>query len=110
MYQPPHSKVDDVTEMHALMRARPFATFISSGNLGLFATQLPTILKPGGTAAIISFHSGEDRLIKAAFRDGLRSGIYEAVAPDAMRPAFDERRENPRSRSAKLRWARRSTV
>lgn len=56
MYQPPHSKVDDVTEMHALMRARPFATFISSGNLGLFATQLPTILKPEGATSVIECH------------------------------------------------------
>jgi 16S rRNA (cytosine1402-N4)-methyltransferase len=67
---------------------------------------LPTLLKPGGTAAIISFHSGEDRLVKAAFRDGLRTGVYEAVSEEPVRPGFDERRENPRSRSAKLRWAR----
>ncbi len=69
---------------------------------------LPDILKPGTTAAIISFHSGEDRLVKAAFRDGLRAGIYDVVTPDAIRPTFDERRANPRSRSAKLRWARRA--
>ena len=66
---------------------------------------LPTVLKPGGVAAIISFHSGEDRLVKAAFRAGLRAGVYEAVSPDAIRPTFEERRANPRSRSAKLRVA-----
>lgn len=75
-------------------------------NLTHLLRTLPTVLEPGGTAAIISFHSGEDRLVKAAFRDGLRAGIYEAVSPDAIRPTFDERRANPRSRSAKLRWAR----
>ena len=75
-------------------------------NLTHLLRALPTILKPGSAAAVISFHSGEDRLVKAAFRDGLRAGIYAAVAADAIRPAFDERRANPRSRSAKLRWAR----
>ena len=78
-------------------------------NLTSLLRVLPTILKPGGTAAIISFHSGEDRLVKVAFRNGLRGGIYEAVSADAVRPTFEERRENPRSRSAKLRWARRTS-
>jgi 16S rRNA (cytosine1402-N4)-methyltransferase len=77
-------------------------------NLTHLLRVLPTLLKPGATAAIISFHSGEDRLVKAAFRDGLRAGVYDAISADAVRPAFEERRENPRSRSAKLRWARRS--
>jgi 16S rRNA (cytosine1402-N4)-methyltransferase len=69
---------------------------------------IPHILKPGGVAAVISFHSGEDRLVKAAFRDGLRSGLFEAISADPTRPTFEERTANPRSRSAKLRWARRS--
>jgi 16S rRNA (cytosine1402-N4)-methyltransferase len=78
-------------------------------NLQQLLRVLPSVLKPGGVAAIISFHSGEDRLVKAAFRDGLRAGVYEAVTPDAIRPSFDERRANPRSRSAKLRWGRKKT-
>lgn len=69
---------------------------------------LPTILKPGGTAAIIAFHSGEDRLVKAAFRDGLRAGIYSEACDDPIRPSAEEAKKNPRSRSAKLRWARRA--
>lgn len=77
-------------------------------NLQHLLRMLPTILKPSGTAAIISFHSGEDRLVKVAFRDGFREGIYSAISEDAIRPTFEERRANPRSRSAKLRWARRS--
>jgi 16S rRNA (cytosine1402-N4)-methyltransferase len=67
---------------------------------------IPTVLKPNGVAAIISFHSGEDRLVKAAFRAALRSGVYEAISEDPIRPTFEERKANPRSRSAKLRWAR----
>jgi 16S rRNA (cytosine1402-N4)-methyltransferase len=77
-------------------------------NLTHLLRLLPSILKPGGTAAIISFHSGEDRLVKAAFRDGLRTGVYEAISDDPVRPTFEERSANPRSRSAKLRWARKS--
>ncbi len=77
-------------------------------NLKQLLRVLPGLLAPGGTAAVISFHSGEDRLVKAAFRDGLRAGVYAAVSDDPVRPTFDERKANPRSRSAKLRWARRA--
>jgi 16S rRNA (cytosine1402-N4)-methyltransferase len=75
-------------------------------NLQQLLRVIPAVLKPGGVAAVISFHSGEDRMVKAAFRDGLRAGVYDAVTADPVRPTFDERRANPRSRSAKLRWAR----
>ena len=77
-------------------------------NLQQLLRVLPELLKPGGVAAVISFHSGEDRLVKAAFRDGLRGGVYSATSDDPIRPTFEERRTNPRSRSAKLRWAKRS--
>lgn len=65
----------------------------------------PWTLRPGGRVAVISFHSGEDRLVKAAFREGLRSGLYESTSDEPLRPDFAERMDNPRSRSAKLRWA-----
>lgn len=77
-------------------------------NLQQLLRVLPAVLKPGGTAALISFHSGEDRLIKAAFRDGHRAGVYAAVSDDPVRPTEDEKAANPRSRSAKLRWARKA--
>ena len=66
---------------------------------------LPGCLKPGGRVAILSFHSGEDRRVKKAFQTGERSGVYASVAPELVRPSFEERRANPRSGSAKLRWA-----
>ena len=77
-------------------------------NLVQLLRVLPDVLKPGGRAAIISFHSGEDRLVKASFRDGLRGGVYDATSGDPVRAALAERTGNPRSRSAKLRWARRA--
>ena len=71
-------------------------------NLQQLLRVLPDCLAPGGTAAIISFHSGEDRLVKRAFRDG----PYAERSDDAIRPTEEECRENPRARSAKLRWGR----
>lgn len=77
-------------------------------NLEQLLRVLPDLLRPGGRAALISFHSGEDRLIKAAFRNGLTTGVYSAVAAEPIRASFEERTTNPRSRSAKLRWAERA--
>lgn len=77
------------------------------GNLDHLLRILPSCLRPGGRAAIISFHSGEDRLVKGAFRIGLHTQIYGEIADDPIRADFRERTENPRSRSAKLRWAQR---
>lgn len=78
------------------------------GVLKQFLNLIPGCLKPGGRLAILTFHSGEDRLVKRSFKDGLRSGVYEAVARDVIRAGADERRSNPRSSSAKVRWAVRS--
>lgn len=77
-------------------------------NLDELLRVLPDVLKPGGVAAIISFHSGEDRRVKYAFRDGLRLGVYAAESRDPLIADEAERLANPRARSAKLRWARRS--
>ncbi|MFO0928694.1 MAG: 16S rRNA (cytosine(1402)-N(4))-methyltransferase RsmH [Gemmataceae bacterium] len=79
-------------------------------NLEQLLRVAPTLLRPGGVVAIISFHSGEDRLVKAAFRDGLRTGVYAAIADEPVRAGEGERMTNPRSRSAKLRWARTAAV
>jgi 16S rRNA (cytosine1402-N4)-methyltransferase len=73
-------------------------------NLQSLLRTLPQVLAPGGVAAIISFHSGEDRLVKAAFRQD----AYSAATDDPVRPSEEEKLANPRSRSAKLRWARRA--
>jgi len=75
------------------------------GALDRFLAHLPACLKPGGRVAILSFHSGEDRRVKKAFQAGERAGTYARVAPAFVRPAAEEQRANPRSSSAKLRWA-----
>lgn len=66
---------------------------------------LPDVLKPGGRAAIISFHSLEDRIVKWAFRNDPR---WEILTKKPVMAGDDERAQNPRSRSAKLRVAARS--
>ena len=78
------------------------------GVLDQFLALLPMALKPGGRVAILTFHSGEDRRVKKAFQAGQREGIYQRVADEPIRPGAEERRANPRSSSAKLRWAIRS--
>ena len=75
------------------------------GVLDKFLEKLPYALAPGGRVAILSFHSGEDRRVKKAFQSYFRSGIYSEVAPDPIRPTTQECIENPRAKSAKLRWA-----
>lgn len=67
----------------------------------------PHCLRPGGRVAIISFHAGEDRLVKQSFRAGVQSGIYAEASEEPVRPGSTEINANPRSASAKLRWARR---
>lgn len=76
------------------------------GNLDKLLAVLPHALKPGGVAAIISFHSGEDRRVKYAFRDGLRDGTYSQETRDPIIASEEERLMNPRAKAAKLRWAR----
>ena len=73
--------------------------------LDQFLSYLPGALKAGGRVAILTFHSGEDRRVKKAFQQGLREGAYASIAPDPLRPSSGERHDNPRSASAKLRWA-----
>jgi 16S rRNA (cytosine1402-N4)-methyltransferase len=75
------------------------------GALDRFLMALPECLKPGGRVAILAFHSGEDRRVKQAFRNGQRAGWYARIAGGPIRPSGEERRANPRSGSAKLRWA-----
>lgn len=67
--------------------------------------KLPEVLNPGGKVAILTFHSGEDRLVKQAFRQQQRDGRYSDTARDVIRPSAQECIENPRAKSTKLRWA-----
>ncbi len=73
--------------------------------LDAFLRVLPSCLKSGGRAAVLTFHSGEDRRVKKAFQAGLRDGVYAGVSDGVITAGPEERRLNPRSTPAKLRWA-----
>ena len=75
-----------------------------------FMEKLPGALKPGGRVAILTFHSGEDRLVKKALKDGYKAGIYADYAKDVIRPSAQECAQNGRARSTKMRWAIRSDM
>ena len=70
-----------------------------------FMEKLPGALKPGGRAAILTFHSGEDKLVKKALKQGYKEGIYSEIANDVVRPSEEECAQNGRARSTKMRWA-----
>ena len=70
-----------------------------------FLEKLPNVLAPGGRAAILTFHSGEDRLVKRSFKELHRAGVYSDVARDVIRPTPEECVKNRRARSTKMRWA-----
>ena len=70
-----------------------------------FLEKLPGVLKSGGRVAVLTFHSGEDRLVKKAFRQYYREGVYSEICEDVIRPSAEECFRNPRAKSTKLRWA-----
>jgi 16S rRNA (cytosine1402-N4)-methyltransferase len=73
--------------------------------LDYFLRVLPACLKPAGRVAILTFHSGEDRRVKSAFKVARDSGAYAEISEEVIRPTRDEVHSNPRAASAKLRWA-----
>lgn len=75
--------------------------------LSAFLNALPGALAGGGRVAVLSFHSGEDRLVKKAFGRCYREGIFSEISDGVIRPSAEECARNGRARSTKLRWARR---
>lgn len=70
-------------------------------------SEIAGCLKSGGVFAVLSYHSGEDRIVKTAFRELSRQG-YEELLKKPRIASAEEVARNPRSRSAKLRAVRRS--
>ncbi len=70
-----------------------------------FLEKIPDVLSPCGRVAILTFHSGEDRLVKKSFKELKKLGIYSDVARDVIRPTSEECFKNSRAKSTKMRWA-----
>ena len=73
--------------------------------LDAFLQKLPEAMTVGGRIAILTFHSGEDRMVKKSFKELEKAGIYREAAKEPIRPCAEECARNARARSAKLRWA-----
>jgi 16S rRNA (cytosine1402-N4)-methyltransferase len=99
--------------LHPAARTFQALRMLVNDELGALKTLLriaPYCLRTGGRMGIISFHSGEDRLVKKAFAQGRNEGLYVETAQDVIVPDHKEIDANPRSRSAKFRWAKRSAL
>ena len=75
--------------------------------LGQFLSRTPATMNRGGRWVVMSYHSGEDRLVKHAFQEGERLGTLKVLTKHVIQPGEIEVAANPRSRSAKLRCAER---
>ena len=107
---PAHLKTEDAElSIRRVFQALRIAVNDEFTALDTFLRNLPFCLNAGGRVAILTFHSGEDRRVKKAFAAGLRDRFYSDIAQEVMRPTAAERNVNPRSASAKLRWARRAS-
>lgn len=73
--------------------------------LEVFMEKLPHVLAKGGRAAILTFHSGEDRIVKKAFKRFFQEGVYAEIATEVVRPTPEECVRNSRAHSTKMRWA-----
>lgn len=70
-----------------------------------FLEKLPQVLAPNGRVAILTFHSGEDRLVKKSFKQFYKEGIYSEICKDVIRPSQEECNRNSRAKCTKMRWA-----
>lgn len=98
--KPKKGKIHPATQIFQALR---IAVNDELNNLKEVLPQAIEILKPGGRLAVISFHSGEDRIVKNFLREKEEAGEIKIITKKPIVPSEDEARRNPRSRSAKLR-------
>ena len=105
---PPRSTEPDDKAIRRVFQAIRISVNEEFNALDALLRTLPACLNASGRAAILTFHSGEDRRVKKAFQAGFREGVFDSIADEIIRPSPEECRANPRATSAKLRWARKA--
>lgn len=98
-----HQKIHPATRVFQALR---IAVNDELNHLKSGLAQTLKVLAPGGRLVVISFHSGEDRIVKNFFREQKQKGILKILTKKPVRPTAAEIKNNPRSRSAKLRAAK----
>ncbi|MGB0716238.1 MAG: 16S rRNA (cytosine(1402)-N(4))-methyltransferase, partial [Phycisphaerae bacterium] len=99
----PNSRRSKIHPATRVFQALRMAVNDEMGALESFLKSIPSILAPGGRAAVIAFHSVEDKLVKTEFREGKINGVFRLITKKPVVAEEEERLRNPRSRSAKLR-------
>jgi 16S rRNA (cytosine1402-N4)-methyltransferase len=102
---PEMTKADVKMSVRRTFQALRIAVNDEFAALDALLRSLPDCLAPGGRVVVLTFHSGEDRRVKQAFRAGRRQGVYSAVADEVIRSRKEETFANRRAAAAKLRWA-----
>lgn len=99
------SKVSGIHPATKVFMALRIAVNLEFENLGRALPQALELLKTGGRLAVISFHSGEDRIVKHFLREEEKRGTVKVITNKPVVPSETEAQENPRARSARLRAA-----
>ncbi len=105
-----HKTADPDKSVRRVFQALRIAVNEEFSALESWLRVLPDCLLPGGRVVVLTFHSGEDRRVKYAFREAFRKGEFDQISETVFRPTAEECRANPRSTSAKLRWAQRAVA
>lgn len=103
----PGKKINPATKTFMALR---MAVNLERESLTQMLDQTPDLLTTGGTLGIISFHSGEDRIVKHFIKQKQKAGILRIINVKPIKPTQNELQTNPKVRSAKLRLARRIGV
>lgn len=103
--KPGRFRKKDASATHPAARTFQALRIVVNAELSALASllgELPKVMRPGGRAALLCFHSGEEALIKSNWREQAAAGLWRGLPESPLKPSPDEIRANPRARSARL--------